>query len=282
MSVESTAPECRATGPRTAAGKRRSRMNAIKHGSYSKHLLLEGEDRSEFERLYRGLRSEWQPVGVGEMLEVEHLAGLYWRRRRDRIAQTARISRSPGFVGTVGRPDLPNQHLLRAGLKDGSTVEAPKVVLLEYAAEVLYKLSEKITESELEREDILLWLHNVYAYVREPTALCAYHKIFTSIVRNYTRGAQGRGSTETTDFVSEASELILAEAKRFHQLRDDERLKDVMNTSLASLIPSQNDLDSIIRRESHSSREIDRSINRLRQLQRERRSRSSTIRVDLE
>ena len=34
----------KATGPRTVAGKRRSRMNAIKHRFFSKHLLLEGED----------------------------------------------------------------------------------------------------------------------------------------------------------------------------------------------------------------------------------------------
>ena len=84
----------------------------------------------------------------------------------------------------------------------------------------------------------------------DPTALLAYHEIVTLLVRNYTRETRSRGSTEASDSISEATELILAEADRFHRLRDDERSKDVMYTSFASLIPSQNDLDGIIRYEN--------------------------------
>ncbi len=32
------------TGPRTQAGKDRSRFNAVKHGMRSKHLILPGDD----------------------------------------------------------------------------------------------------------------------------------------------------------------------------------------------------------------------------------------------
>ena len=162
MEAASTGPERRATGPRTAAGKRRSRRNSIKHGLFSKHLLLDGEDPAEYEKLHRDLRDDWQPVGRSMDFEVERLASLYWRQRRSPTAEAASISRSPGFVGTSGRPDLPNQHLLRAVLTDGSTVVAAKVGLLEYAAEVLYQLPEKIAQLELELKDILAWLHNVY------------------------------------------------------------------------------------------------------------------------
>ena len=278
MSVESTAPERRATGPRTAAGKRRSRMNAIKHGLCSKHLLLEGENPAEYAKLHRRVWDDWQPVGVGEMLEVEHLAGLYWVRRRGRIAVTALISRSPGFAGTAGRPDLPDPYKLRAGLTDGSTPLSTKVALLHDAVEKLYSISEKIAESDFEFDEVVTTLGSVYGSLCDRTASIPSWKILTLLSKCNASETRGR---EATDFVSEAIELIRAECVRFAQLLSDEKSKEVMFTSQASLILPQSDLDRIIRYESHLSREIDRSINRLRQMQRERRARKSTIRVDL-
>ena len=126
MSVESTAPERKATGPRTIAGKRRSRMNAIKHGFYSKHLLLDGEDPAEYEKLHRDLRNDWQPVGRSMDLEAEWLATLYWRRGE---VPQPNLLLSRGHLALwehSAELDLPRQELLRAGLKDGSTPVKPE------------------------------------------------------------------------------------------------------------------------------------------------------------
>jgi hypothetical protein len=40
------------TGSRTVAGERRSRLNATKHGIFSKHLILDGEG-PYFEKFHR-------------------------------------------------------------------------------------------------------------------------------------------------------------------------------------------------------------------------------------
>jgi hypothetical protein len=69
------------TGSRTVAGERRSRLNATKHGIFSKHLILDGEG-PYFEKFHRGLREEWQPKGMMEDRNVFDLALLYLRVHR--------------------------------------------------------------------------------------------------------------------------------------------------------------------------------------------------------
>ena|ERR1017187_1748130 len=57
----------KSTGPTTAAGKKRVSKNAIRHGFYSKCLLVQHrdgrEDRSEYDGHYLGIRRHYQPVG---------------------------------------------------------------------------------------------------------------------------------------------------------------------------------------------------------------------------
>jgi hypothetical protein len=72
----------RATGPRTPHGKERSKFNARKHGLFSKAVLLQDESRSEYDALLDGLMENLQPQGKLEIVLVENLATLLWRKRR--------------------------------------------------------------------------------------------------------------------------------------------------------------------------------------------------------
>ena len=78
------------TGPRTEAGKNRSRLNALTHGGFASGLAWTdqslralGEDPEEFRKLVAGLRAAEGPASdpLWE-LQLEDLARLYWRRRR--------------------------------------------------------------------------------------------------------------------------------------------------------------------------------------------------------
>jgi hypothetical protein len=71
-----------ATGPRTQLGKERSKMNSLKHGLYSKSLVLKNESRAEYESLLDGLQFDFQPHGEIEERLVENLAVILWRKRR--------------------------------------------------------------------------------------------------------------------------------------------------------------------------------------------------------
>ncbi len=81
------------TGPRTAAGKRRSRLNALRHGfraQFSREAMADlGEDPRDFQRLRRDLIGSFQPANPVEALLVDDLAILWWKKRRADRASTA-------------------------------------------------------------------------------------------------------------------------------------------------------------------------------------------------
>lgn len=92
----------KSTGPRTAAGKGRSRLNALKHGLRAEQVVVLGgpnpEDPRDFEDLRDGLIDDRKPAGALEELLVERLAVSFWRLRRayrfeaESIAQANRVN----------------------------------------------------------------------------------------------------------------------------------------------------------------------------------------------
>jgi hypothetical protein len=87
-----------ATGPRTAKGRERSKFNALKHGLLSKVVLFEGESRPAYLSLVNGLWDDFQPHGKAEVVLVENLAALLWRKRRLLQAENAEISEKMKFM----------------------------------------------------------------------------------------------------------------------------------------------------------------------------------------
>ena len=86
----------RSTGPRSAAGKGRSRWNATKHGLLAKEVpAIYGpyfsEDPDAFESLMKALVDHLAPVGPVEGMLVELIARCYWRQRRIQRAENAQI-----------------------------------------------------------------------------------------------------------------------------------------------------------------------------------------------
>ncbi len=76
----------KSTGPRTERGKRRSSLNALKHGVFARSLEESmqglGEDPAEFERLKRDFIVSFQPATPFEAALVDDLASLWWRKAR--------------------------------------------------------------------------------------------------------------------------------------------------------------------------------------------------------
>lgn len=70
------------TGPRTRAGRKRSRQNALKHGLTAETLVTFGEDPEKLETLLQGIVSELQPGSQMEKEAAERIASLMWRLRR--------------------------------------------------------------------------------------------------------------------------------------------------------------------------------------------------------
>ena len=66
-----------------------SRYNATRHGILSKEILLPWENPKDHEVLYRSLIQEYAPAGSTEEHLVEEIAGIIWRKRRLRQAETS-------------------------------------------------------------------------------------------------------------------------------------------------------------------------------------------------
>ena len=72
--------------------KNRSK-NALKHGAFSRELILPGEIRKDYERLLAELEAEYSPSGPTEIYLVNHLASLLWRQRRLQVYGQAKLEK---------------------------------------------------------------------------------------------------------------------------------------------------------------------------------------------
>ena len=81
----------KSTGPVTVQGKQTVANNALKHGVFSKSLILADEDPDEYKSLLDQLLLELHPSGLLEQTLVERIALNLWRQRRLVRAETANI-----------------------------------------------------------------------------------------------------------------------------------------------------------------------------------------------
>ena len=88
----------KSTGPKTTTGKKRVSRNAVRHGFFSKFLLIQHRDgkesQNEYDDFYTGIRKHYQPVGWLEELWVEKIAVWSWRLRRLIRCESGQIARA--------------------------------------------------------------------------------------------------------------------------------------------------------------------------------------------
>jgi hypothetical protein len=77
------------SGPRSLAGKARSRQNALKHGLTASQTMLPGEDPAEFAGLRESMFNSLKPLTDLEFQLVERIASLVWRLRRVQAFEVA-------------------------------------------------------------------------------------------------------------------------------------------------------------------------------------------------
>jgi hypothetical protein len=72
----------KSTGPRTAAGKQRSSLNALRHGLTGHVVVLPTEDQAAYQRHLLRFVNEFQPKGALEEQLVQSLGDTTWRLNR--------------------------------------------------------------------------------------------------------------------------------------------------------------------------------------------------------
>jgi hypothetical protein len=71
------------TGPTTEAGKERSSQNALKHGLFSRRVVLPHESQDEYDSMLAETTDHYQPVGPQESTFVREVVDNYWKLQRD-------------------------------------------------------------------------------------------------------------------------------------------------------------------------------------------------------
>jgi hypothetical protein len=82
----------KSTGPRTAAGKERSKFNALKHGMRAESSVLPGESPAEFEATRRGIHQQMAPRGGLEEFFADCVADDAWTFKRTKRAAAAQLA----------------------------------------------------------------------------------------------------------------------------------------------------------------------------------------------
>ncbi|MFT5470697.1 MAG: hypothetical protein ACI8UO_005828 [Verrucomicrobiales bacterium] len=80
-------------GPKTAGGKQRSSLNAMKFGLFAKRTVLASEDPAEFESFRSWLLGDLQPQTPMQECLAEEIVSHLWRLQRTHLAEKQIIDR---------------------------------------------------------------------------------------------------------------------------------------------------------------------------------------------
>jgi hypothetical protein len=158
------------TGPRTAAGKQRSSLNALRHGLTAASAVPPSEDPAAFEHHRRLFFDEYQPATPTETQFVQELIDTSWRLNRIPLLEADVLARAAAPVPLDQEItfDIVDAHRLIANLGTLGTR------LSRQFQKALHQLREIQAErAERERRDLndaaaLLELHKTKAIPWQP------------------------------------------------------------------------------------------------------------------
>lgn len=103
-------------GPVTAEGRRKSSMNAIKHGLTAKTLVLPNEDPDEYQQMLDSYIEQFQPAGQIELDLIHEMAAAKWRQGRLWAVETEFLAQKMQELECRLKGDYPDQEIARLTL----------------------------------------------------------------------------------------------------------------------------------------------------------------------
>ena len=266
------------TGPRTTEGKRRSSQNARKHGLYSNAnffwdaAIALGEDPRDFERLLKGLVLARQPADTLEMVLVEDIALLVWKKARlDRAEAAVQVcnlqkhdlERRKQFV-QVGRDisDALQSEVRAKGLR--TRLDAPgKFEQILSILDILVEMVEKNDFSPNMQE----FLRGVYG--EEPTLRGA------GLYNNYWKLSEMKPGNQEFEDAKTLMRARLAEeisdVAQEYELFLHEHVENTRAARMAATAPSHAQWAAIIRQQNALHRQLQQKIRLLAEIQEKRK-----------
>lgn len=267
----------KATGPRTAAGKRRSRRNALKSGIFAKSALLPDESPAEFNALLRVLRDAYQPLDAFMEMTIERMAVNLWQQRRVQISEIAEIEevrKGYTFRSEDGEQRKMEIVVRYEGQEDDSplmeTTPARQLTPRERCLQLLRDLTTRVQSSGFDSKQDLAILAKLYGSLNNDNGqkllINSYQTWQTAAARSEEERLE-KGSASPGECVAHFVKDVAGEIKRLeNQSRVD--LDMVKLRRLRQLVPDYRQSDHRLRRLTTLERSFDRLVA---QLERHRR-----------
>jgi hypothetical protein len=269
----------KATGPRTAAGKEKSKRNALKLGIFAKEALLPDESRAEFNSLWRGLRKALTPVKTFEETLVEKLTVNLWMQRRVLIGEVAGIEevrRGYAFRRDDHEPTSKTVHLLvhYEGQEDHSalmeTRPARKLPAIDRCLQLLRDLATGIQSSGFDSNRdsaILIKLYGSLSDDNHEKLLFKSYQTWQSATNRSEEERLRKGSASPQECVDHFVKDVEGEIRRLESQKGVD-LDRVELQRLRQVVPDCQQSDYLLHRLIGLERSFDRLMTLLERRQR--------------
>jgi hypothetical protein len=268
----------KSTGPRTAEGKRRSSQNARKHGLYCNSgffreaAIALGEDPCEFERLLRELILARAPADALEMVLVEDIAVLIWKKARLDKAEAAvqvrnlqkhDLERRKQFI-QVGREisDTPESEVREKGLR--GALDAPGK--FEQVLAFLGGLVEMVEQNDFS-SNMLESLRVLYGtdFTLRGVRLHTYYSKLSKMK------PAGQEFETAKNLMSARLAEEISDVGREYEVFLHQHVENTRAARLAATAPSHGQWAALIRQQNALHRQLERKIRLLEDLQAKRK-----------
>jgi hypothetical protein len=143
--------------------KRAKKRNALKHGVYSRDIMLPGESFRGYDALAAELDEEWAPEGPTERSLVERLVGLYWRKQRLDRYERSKLKQRVDQIRDYNEVSRDRQNLKNWGMKiaQAESIEAVDEILSQLSPYYVELITEAVPR---EAQDAAAWGPAIGAY----------------------------------------------------------------------------------------------------------------------
>lgn len=283
----------KSTGPRTAAGKNKSKFNALKHGLRAKELVIPalgaGENQKAYNELLDQLWEQWAPQGILEEMQVEEIAVCYLKRLRVHRYETGEINRQ---IEEARRAQIDKQRSFAWSCRKGQPYSDEFKLQMKQSSEGLEHLISVLRVAKdlvkIRNSGDQLWLKLVsenfgyddYIFVHDCTELEEELNALDPNRPAYYRLPRPRKRCEMAirSLLDEHQQSLksLLELVR----KNEQRYSDMLLASLA--VPNSEVMDRIIRYETAINRQMYRAISELERLQRQRKGEPVLPRINVD
>jgi len=274
----------KSTGPRTAAGKARSSKNALKHGLLSNEVLIAAGDSEEdvtiLEALQDQINADLAPVGALQQMLAERVVSLIWRLRR-LLCYEVGVTRmaADNIVADSYEQELTNYKIRSGGLPFKRPL-SPELTPPAPTDDLRFEVESAERDVEaVEPCDPLAspspglgWaltrVAEALGVQLDPDLGLEYPGAIDRLTRDQLRSVFEaiRRRDETVEACWDRVRAAMQELADVHRRRLDHRLMKEDRAGKAVLLPSEAEVNKIMRYEAFISRELDRILRQLREL----------------